>query len=146
VKADILRLAYLFQNGGFYADIDDRCVKSLEHIRSSGAALCGYQEDVGSFANNILGAIPRHPVIGRALEGAAEAVLRGDADMPWLSTGPGLVSRAFVQWLAAADGTMADKLATVFFPDYPQSFGYFSIHCFASYKVTPQHWGRRIFG
>lgn len=146
VKADILRLAYLYQGGGFYADIDDRCVKSLEHIRSSAASFCGYQEDVGSLANNVLGAIPAHPVIGQALRKAIEAVLRGDGDMPWLSTGPGLLSRAFVQWLATDGGTLADKLSTIFVPDYPASFEYFSIHCFASYKITPQHWGRRIFG
>ena len=146
VKADILRLAYLYQHGGFYADIDDRCVRSLEHIRSSGATFFGYQEDVGSLANNVLGSMPSHPVIGRALKQAGDAVLRGDADMPWLSTGPGLLSRVFVQWLAAGDTTLDQRIGTVFFPDYPRSFEYFSIHCFASYKITPQHWGRRIFG
>jgi len=66
--------------------------------------------------------------------------------MPWLSTGPGLLSRVFVQWLAAGDTTLDQRIGTVFFPDYPRSFEYFSIHCFASYKITPQHWGRRIFG
>lgn len=146
VKADILRLAYLSQNGGFYADIDDRCVKSLEHVRASGATFFGYQEDIGSLANNILGVIPGHPVIGWALDRAVEAVLRGDGDMPWLSTGPGLLSRAFAYWLAHAEGTLAETLSTVLIPDYPASFEHFSIHCFASYKITPQHWGRRMFG
>ncbi len=72
--------------------------------------------------------------------------MRGDGDMPWLSTGPGLLSRAFAYWLAHAEGTLAETLSTVLIPDYPASFEHFSIHCFASYKITPQHWGRRMFG
>jgi len=29
-QADLFRLAYLYKMGGFYADIDDRCRKSLD--------------------------------------------------------------------------------------------------------------------
>ena len=75
---------------------------------SRSAALCQatrvlfvYQEDFGTLGNNVIGAAPQHPVIGRALDLAVAAVGRGDRDILWLSTGPGLLTRAFAQTLAS---------------------------------------------
>ena len=59
-----------------------------------------YQESYGTLGTNFIGAAPNHPVILRALKLAAAALNRGDRDIAWLSTGPGLLTRAFVQRVA----------------------------------------------
>ncbi len=42
---------------------------------------------------------------------------RGDSDIPWLATGPGLLSRAFVQQIATQSGGWKDSLNTRFVGD-----------------------------
>ena len=90
-RADIFRLAYLFIKGGFYVDADDRCLMHLSSFIPHDAEFVAYQEDYGTLANNFIGVVPQHPVIGLALQRGTDAVNRGDADSPWLSTGPGLL-------------------------------------------------------
>jgi tetratricopeptide (TPR) repeat protein len=99
-KADIFRLAYLASQGGFYADADDRLVGDLDALRIPGAGLVLYQEDIGTIGNNVIGAVPGHPLITRALRLAVDAINRGDTDILWLSTGPGMLTRAFAGLLA----------------------------------------------
>ena len=98
-RADILRLAYLADEGGFFVDADDRCLASLDEHLSASATFVGYQEYLGSLGANFIGAARRHPVILSALSLALESVNRGDHDTAWLSTGPGLLTRAFAQTL-----------------------------------------------
>jgi tetratricopeptide (TPR) repeat protein len=96
-RADIFRLAYLALNGGFYADADDLCLAHLGSFIPPDATFVGYQERFATLGNNFLTAAPGHPVIRLALEWATEATNRGDSDVLWLSTGPGLLTRAFAQ-------------------------------------------------
>ena len=103
-RADLFRLAYLSVCGGIYVDADDMCLTPLDLYIPQASKLFAYQEDMGTLANNFLGAAPGHPVIQRALKCGVEAVNRGDSDMIWLLTGPGLVTRAFAQ--IAAEGHM----------------------------------------
>ena len=146
-KADIFRLAYLHSQGGFYADADDRLVGDLEKLRFPGAGLVLYQEDVCSLGNNFIGAVPNHPLIERALRLAVEAVNRGDNDILWLSTGPGLLTRAFAglfavnrsqQPLAPLANTVVLKLG-----ELQRTV---SLHCLVGYKNTERHWSRTAFG
>lgn len=95
-KSDIFRLACLDAVGGVYVDADDACRGHLGAVIPADAEFVGYQENVGSIANNFLAATPGNSVIAHGLAQAVEAVLRGDAETPWLSTGPGLITRAFV--------------------------------------------------
>jgi mannosyltransferase OCH1-like enzyme len=102
-RADIFRLAYLHCSGGFFIDADDRCLAPLETYVPDAAEFVAYQEEYATIGANFIGAAPGHPVIARALQLAVEAVNRGDHDMPWLSTGAGLLTRAFAQLVAKPD-------------------------------------------
>ena len=94
-KADIFRLAFLFLEGGIYIDADDACGGDLNNVIPEDARFIGYQEFFGSVGNNFLVAEPGNEIIGQALEGATATILSGAAESTWLSTGPGLLSRAF---------------------------------------------------
>jgi len=145
-KADIFRLAWLFAHGGYYVDADDRCLEPIEAHIPAHVALVGYQEDVGSIGNNFIGAAPQHSVIGRALELAVEAVNRGDQDLLWFSTGPGLLTRAFVQTLANSKLDYSVWLAGVLLLGRAQIHRMTVPHCLTAYKQTRRHWNKSVFG
>ena len=132
-KADIFRLAYLFKHGGFYADADDRCVASLDLIIAGGRDLILYQEEIGSLGNDFLGAAPGHPAIGLALENAVEALNRGDRDVPWLCTGPGLVTRSVAEFLAKEPQPLA-ALDSILVVERHELLSAVAIHSWAAYK------------
>jgi mannosyltransferase OCH1-like enzyme/Flp pilus assembly protein TadD len=145
-KADLFRLAYLFAQGGHYVDADDRCLRPLSLVVPPKAHLVVYQEDLGTLGNNFIAAVPQEPVIGRALHLAVDAINRGDNDLLWLSTGPGLLARAFAQilvesklhwerWLNHRRVLHRAELQHVLSP-----------HCRAAYKKTERHWSRTAFG
>jgi predicted Zn-dependent protease len=143
MKADLFRLAVLRHEGGFYVDADDRGLKPLAEIDPGGCDLVLYLEDFGSIGNNFIGAIPRHPAIALALAEATAAILRGDADLLWLSTGPGLLTRSLARWLA---GDPAEALARVRIFDRHELHRAIAMHCASSYKQSGKHWGRAAFG
>jgi mannosyltransferase OCH1-like enzyme/Tfp pilus assembly protein PilF len=140
-RADLFRLGYLAQEGGFYVDADDRCLGHIGLLFPNDVALAVYQENYGTVANNVLGAANGHPVILRALELAVKAVLRGDNDIVWLSTGPGLLTRAFAQILAESD-TLLDQTIV---RELGETQRFIGLHCPAQYKRTDQHWSRAAF-
>jgi len=141
-KADVFRLAFLAADGGYYADADDRCVGPVGTLNRERRALLVYQEDIGSIGNDFLGAKPRHPIIIDALAAAVCAIGRGDRDLLWLSTGPGLVTR-IVACAIARNLLRADQ--DLCFPavlDRADLFRAVRIHCPMSYKHTARHWSR----
>ena len=101
-RTDIFRLAYLASKGGIFVDADDRCLARLDTFVSPHAEFVAYQDNYGAIASNFVGAIPGHPVIALALENAVKAIGRGDRDIMWLSTGPGVLTRAFAQIFSEA--------------------------------------------
>jgi hypothetical protein len=143
-KADIFRLAWLFIEGGVYADSDDRCLAPLSATLPAQAGFVAYQEEYGTLGNNFLAARPGHPLIGRALQWVTEAVNRGDTDMLWLATGPGLLTRAFCGTLAEAPDP-AEWLRSVAILERGELARFAAIHCWAQYKVTARHWSRSLF-
>ncbi len=145
-KADIFRLAYLWSEGGYYADADDRLVGDFEDLHVPGARLLLYQEDFGTIGNNVIGAVPGHPVIGRALRLAVEAINRGDKDILWLSTGPGLLTRAFAASLADLGREPLAALGDTVVLEHGELQRTVSIHCLVGYKNTERHWSRTAFG
>ncbi len=140
-KADLFRLAWLAVAGGIYADADDRCTASLHPLLGS-AELILYQEDHGTLANNFIAAIPRHPVIMRALADAVTAINRGDTDTLWLSTGPGLITRAFAACYATATAGFLNHITLLDRRTLAQAV---TIHCHTGYKKTPRYWVNAAF-
>ena len=98
-QADLFRLAYLNIMGGFYADADDRALRSLNDLVNSNAELILYQEDNACVANNFIGCVPHHPVIRSALFQAVENLLCYNNEGPWMQTGPGLLTSSLCSHL-----------------------------------------------
>jgi tetratricopeptide (TPR) repeat protein len=135
-KADIFRLAWLVAHGGVYADVHDRCLAPLSSLVPATADFVVYQEDLGTLGTNFIAARPRHPVLAEALRQAVNAANRGDADIGWLSTGPALLTRVFVQtemaraaWPNLSAGTLVHSRRTLF-----QSV---AVYCAAGYLRDP---------
>ncbi|WP_149537135.1 tetratricopeptide repeat protein [Siccirubricoccus phaeus] len=137
-RADLLRLALLATEGGWWADADDLLFGDLAALAPPGATLVLYQEDLGSIGNNLMGAAPGHPVLREALRQAVVAINRGDADMVWLQTGPGLLTRVLAGAVAAAGEVPPGVLVH----DHLTVLRQVALHCLAEYK-TRAHWMRR---
>jgi Flp pilus assembly protein TadD len=146
-KSDIFRLAFLAAEGGIYADADDRCTHPVSTIIPGGAKLVVYQDEHMTLCNNFIAAAPGHPVILAALEAAVRAMLRGDRDTVWFSTGPALLTRAFTQVLVARRDRLIDPAASgIAVLDRRELACAVSIHCAAAYKRTGRHWLNATFG
>ena len=142
-RADIFRLACLALEGGYYVDVDDLCLARIDTFVPAYVKMFCYQENYATIANNFIGAAPRHPVIVRALRLAVDAVNRGDRDVVWLSTGPGLLTRAFAQ--IVAEKPSSDWLNETIVLELWEAHRLIGIHCPAVYKNTDQHWSRAVF-
>jgi len=145
-KADLFRLAWLFAKGGCYADADDRCRGRIDSIIPNNAVLALYQEEYGTVANNFIAVVPRHPVIGLALKLATAAINRGDRDLLWLSTGPGLLTRALVQVMTRGPIEYQTWQEQIVIFDRWIVRKVISPHCLATYKKTHRHWSRSALG
>jgi mannosyltransferase OCH1-like enzyme/Tfp pilus assembly protein PilF len=142
-KADIFRLAYLVARGGIYADADDRCLAPIDSFLRPDVTLALHQENYGSIGNNFIAVTPDHPVLARALELGAAAMHRGDHDLVWLSTGPGLLTRAFaLEWAGRRPEGLLRRTQLM---ELGQLQCVTGIHCPVQYKSTHRHWSRSAF-
>jgi tetratricopeptide (TPR) repeat protein len=137
MKSDIFRLAWLYREGGFYVDADDRCAAPIPTIDPGGYDLILHQEEFATVGNNFIGASPGHPAIGAALAAAVAAVNRGDSDMVWLATGPGLLTRVVAAYLAES---FPQRLERTLIMERHELYWAVAIHCATAYKHTEKHW------
>ncbi len=144
--ADIFRLAWLTVEGGVWADADDRCLAPVSGLIGAETTFLGYQEEFGSIGNNVLAAAPGHPAVVAALRDAVSAALRGDQDMIWLSTGPGLLSRTFARHLSEVPVQAEAALRDVRIATRAEMQRCVAMFCAAGYKRTKLSWTRRAFG
>lgn len=148
-KADLFRLAYLYIEGGYYVDIDDLCVAPIDLISNSKSKLLLYQEDMGSIGNNFIGAAPGDERILVAFWQAAESILRGDREMLWLSTGPGLMTRIAAKFIAEYSANCESGqtvcMGDIAILDRVELLKIAKLHCSASYKNARQSWGISSF-
>jgi hypothetical protein len=142
-RADLFRLAFLAHAGGVYVDADDLCLAPITDWAPDAAELVLYQENYATVGNNVIAAAPGHPLIAHALDLAVQALRRGDSDVVWLATGPGLLTRALAD-LAAADETWLTK-PTVHVLELWEMQRVVGMHSPARYKSTPAHWSRAAF-
>jgi hypothetical protein len=144
-KSDIFRLAWLYAEGGWYSDSDDRCHAPLPSLSRPEAQLVLHQEELGSLCNNFVGAAPGHPVIGRALDLVAASLRAGPGDYLWLATGPGALTRAAAAVLAEPGVPIAEGLRDVLVLTPRQLHRAVATHCTARYKTTGRHWMQIAF-
>lgn len=144
-RADLLRLAVLFRDGGLWADMDDRCLQPVARFLRPGAEALFWQESTGNLGNNVIAARPNHPIMGRALALAVGAIHRGDRDNVWMLTGPGLLTRAFAISLAETSVPWRDWLGRIQIIDDFELWQLVAYHCQLSYKQAGRHWSKRLF-
>lgn len=140
-RADVFRLAYLAAMGGFYADADDRPLARIDSFVPEHAALLLYQENYGTIGNNFIGARAGHPLTAHALKLAATAINRGDNELLWLCTGPGLLTRAFAAYVAG-NGDRHGGTVVLETGQLQRSVG---LHCPVRYKKSRKHWSHAAF-
>lgn len=142
-RADLFRLAWLHRRGGLWIDADNRCLMPAWPWLGGGAGFVGYQEGLGSLANDVLGAAAGDVVIGRALADAVAAVRRGDDESIWLATGPGLLTRAFAAVAAEQAGLRAWLRGRRILTAAVMLRGV-GIGSPAAYKTVGRHWLRPV--
>jgi Tfp pilus assembly protein PilF/mannosyltransferase OCH1-like enzyme len=139
-KADVLRLALLACHGGIYADADDYCLQAMDALLAGNTQLVLWQEPMGTVGNNFIAVTAGHPVIAHALEQATEALIRGDNDSIWLSTGPGLLSRSLALYLASQWPARPPSELGVQVLTKPELMRFIAIHGKLAYKSTQDSW------
>lgn len=143
-RADLFRLAVLAHEGGVYADADDRCTGALDAITERPSLLL-WQEHYGSTGNNFVAVAPGHPVIKMALSRAVRAILRGDGESIWFSTGRGLLTRCAAGFFAESDDPLSLLNGELRILDQHELKAVCSPGCMTSYKTTRKHWMKAEF-
>ena len=136
-RADILRLALLWHEGGIYLDADDRIVGSLDDLLPAGTDFVGYQDEYMCVANNFLAASAGHPVIRNALDSAVLAYFDYLTDELWLASGPGAITRAIAHRGTSPEGGLAPGIWIM--PSY-RLRPVVAAHVDLNYKATDSHW------
>ncbi len=141
LQADFFRLAYLSKMGGFYADADDRAVKSLEHLRTSNARLVLKLGDFGCISNNFLGAVPGNEILNYTFQKGIENVNLYFNEGPWFKLGPGHLTTCMSYCLSDyIVNNKMDELPNLLVLDQATSRKYLYQHLSLPYKVGDKSW------
>jgi hypothetical protein len=91
VKYDIVRLELLRQNGGVIMDLDVEALRPIDPLLDGVEAFVGQATFTGRIGNQVLGAVPHHPLWEHAVRRLADTV--GVASSASQQAGPAFVSR-----------------------------------------------------
>jgi mannosyltransferase OCH1-like enzyme len=89
-RADILRLELLHRHGGVYLDADFECLESIDPLLDGVTCFLGLL-DSGRVSNAVIGCIPGHPLLARAMQEVRPRTTYGPVDRE--GTGPLLLER-----------------------------------------------------
>jgi mannosyltransferase OCH1-like enzyme len=99
-KADIFRLAWLYEHGGIYADADEKLVGRIESVipPECSLLLTWAQGIPPCIQNGFIAVQPQNPLIESSLMLAVKRIEHekktGIRQSAWIQTGPGVVSMA----------------------------------------------------
>jgi hypothetical protein len=102
VRADLLRLALLWQHGGVSVDWNTRSQAPLDPLLAGGVDLVLVQDAWGSLSLELIAASAGHPFVKEALALACRAVLEGEGYSRWGLSGACLLSGVFARQMAPA--------------------------------------------
>jgi len=89
-RADILRLELLHRHGGVYLDADFECLKPIDPLLDGVTCFLGLL-DSGRVSNAVIGAVPGHPLLAKAMAEVRPRSTYGPVDRE--GTGPLLLER-----------------------------------------------------
>ena len=89
-RADILRLELLHRHGGVYLDADFECLQPIDPLLDRVTCFLGLL-DSGRVSNAVIGAVPGHPLLARAMAEVRPRTTYGPVDRE--GTGPLLIER-----------------------------------------------------
>jgi mannosyltransferase OCH1-like enzyme len=89
-RSDLLRFELLARHGGVYLDADFECLQSIEPLLDRVAFFCAYN-DPGRVNNAIIGSVPAHPLVVRAIRDLRPRQTFGPVDKE--GTGPLFLNR-----------------------------------------------------
>jgi hypothetical protein len=122
-KSDLFRLAWLYEHGGIYVDVDERRHGPLVALLPAHSDLVlTWSRGIGSSCVNnwFIAVAPRHRLIGKALQMAisrVEICITANIKMnTWQQTGPGVMSTVVLDdW--AVNGQLADAFGLTLFSE-----------------------------
>ncbi len=139
-RADLLRLVVLEREGGIWVDADDMCRADLSGLIPPQAQMVLYQEWMGSVGNNFIATTPGNAILRRTAEQAQQDILSSAGDPIWLRTGPGALTRALVQDMAAQSSGPAMLTDGLHILSESHVLHYLACACPFAYKQSTQHW------
>lgn len=141
MQADFFRLAFLNKMGGFYADVDDKCRKSLDSLTELGANLILKLGDFGCFSNNFLACSPNNEIIEYAFQNGVKNLTSYYNEGPWFKLGPGHVTSSVTYFLAHVVGReKVQNWPRVHTLSQSVFRKYVSQHLHLPYKLSDKSW------
>ncbi len=120
-RSDMLRFELLRRHGGVYLDADFECLRSIELLLEGVTFFCAYN-DPGRVNNAVIGSVPGHPLVERAIRELRPRMTYGPVDKE--GTGPLFLNRLVAEF---PDVTIFDE--ALFYPRTPAAAeGAYAVH------------------
>jgi mannosyltransferase OCH1-like enzyme len=112
-RSDLLRFELLDRHGGVYLDVDFECRRSIEPLLEGVSFFCAYN-DPGRVNNAVIGSVPDHPLLARAIRELRPRETFGPVDKE--GTGPLFLNRLVAEF---PDVTIFEE--GLFYPRTPEA-------------------------